>query len=137
MVKSLDMDSLHVYEVKFRYAPTEHNDDSDSYMLIEQGDILEVPHQNLHGEQPDHLQAWINGYNVTRNVNGLFPGPYVRYLGIKGADGMVEDPPMILPPIPPKPRSTSSQPQPHERPDYGEDTGKGIMAVLKQNQVIA
>lgn len=119
MVKSVDMDSLHVYEVKFRYDPSEHEDDCDSYMLIEQGDILEVPHQNLHGSGPEHLEHWINGFNVTRNVNGLFPGPYVRYLGIKGADGMVEDPP----PVPPKPKSTSTQPGQHERPDYTEDTG--------------
>lgn len=123
-MKSVDMDSLHVYEVKFRYCPSEHDDDSNSYMLIEQGDILEVPNQNLHGASPDNLQHWVNGYNVTRNVNGLFPGPYVRYLGVKGADGMVEDPPVVVPPIPPKPRSTSTLPAPHERPEFMGDGGK-------------
>lgn len=124
MVKSIEakMADVHVYEARYRYNPDEHGDDSSTYILVEQGDILEVLGRDLEGMRPENPQEWLKGYNVSRNLQGYFPGPYVKYLGVKGHDGEVMDPPPELPPIPPKPRSTSTVPSVNEQPDLG--TGK-------------
>lgn len=113
------MADVHVYEARYRYNPDEHGDDSSTYILVEQGDILEVLGRDLEGMRPDNPQEWLKGYNSSRNLQGYFPGPYVKYLGVKGPDGEVMDPPPELPPIPPKPRSTSTLPSVHEQPDLG------------------
>ena len=122
-VTSSKMGEVHVYEAMYRYDPRDHEgDDDDSYILIEPGDVLEVSDRNLDC-QPDNPQIWLNGYNTSRNLKGFFPGPYVKYLGKKGADGEVMDPQPVLPPIPPRPRSSSSQPNKSEMPQL-DDSGK-------------
>ncbi|XP_053394066.1 phosphatidylinositol 3-kinase regulatory subunit alpha-like isoform X1 [Mercenaria mercenaria] len=132
MVRSVEskMADVHVYEARYRYNPVDHGDDSNTYMLVEQGDILEVLGRDLMGMQAENPQEWLKGYNVSRNLQGLFPGPYMKYLGVKGHDGEVMDPPPELPPIPPKSRSTSSQPPLHERPEESNNIGSDDYAVF-------
>ena len=133
MVRSVEskMADVHVYEARYRYNPNDHGDDSNTYMLVEQGDILEVLGRDLVGMQPENPQEWLKGYNVSRNLQGLFPGPYMKYLGVKGHDGEVMDPPPELPPIPPKTRSTSTAPALQEQPEANSvDTGLFCCPIL-------
>lgn len=132
MVRSVEakMGDVHVYEARYRYNPADHEDNCEMYILVEHGDILEVLGRDLEGMRPDNPQEWLMGYNVTRNLKGLFPGPYVKYLGVKGHDGEVMDPPPELPPIPPKPKSTSTQPLAQELPDNMANIGSGMLLLL-------
>jgi len=122
MVKSVGTDVIHVYEARFPYHPAEHGDDTDAYMVIEKDDILEVHAEDLHGSSPNQISGWLEGINVTRDVKGLFPGPYVRYLGVKNASGDIEESQEDVPPIPPRPKSTSSAPKPGDMP-HPDDSG--------------
>ena len=113
MVKSIPgdddkMGEVYLYEARYHYSPQEHNDDPEFYIAIDPGDRLEVPEANLE-KGPERPETWLRGMNVTKNTTGMFPGPYVTFLGVKSeADKPPELPPMP-PTVPKKPERVPSQ----------------------------
>ena len=111
MVKSIPkgkMGEIFLYEARYRYSPQDHGDDPEFYIAIDPGDRLEVPEENL-DQGPERPESWLRGSNITKNTHGMFPGPYVTFMGVKS----MADKPPELPPLPPavprKPGRVSSQ----------------------------
>lgn len=102
------MGEVYLYEARYRYSPEDHKDDPEFYIAIDPGDKLEVPEENLE-KGPERPETWLRGSNVTKNTYGMFPGPYVSFLGVKSK----ADKPPELPPMPPtvakKPDRVASQ----------------------------
>ena len=109
MVKSIPgggkMGEMFLYEAKYRYSPHDHGDDPEFYITIDPGDKLEVLEENME-KGPERPDSWLRGSNITKNTHGMFPGPYVTFLGVKSE----LDKPPDLPPMPPNvPKKVPSQ----------------------------
>ena len=109
MVKSIPgggkMGEVFLYEARYRYSPQDHGDDPEFYITIDPGDKLEVPEENME-KGPERPDSWLRGSNITKNTHGMFPGPYVTFLGVKSELNKPPD----LPPMPPNiPKKVASQ----------------------------
>ena len=102
------MGEVFLYEARYRYSPKEHKDDPEMYIAIDPGDRLEVPEENLE-QGPERPESWLRGSNITKNTHGMFPGPYVTFMGVKSKVDKPPELPPLPPAVPKKPGRVSSQ----------------------------
>ena len=136
MMKSVGTDVVHVYVALSPYHPAEHREDRDAYMVIEKDDILEVHSEDLYGSSPNQISGLLTGINMTRGVKGLFPGSYVRYLGVKNASGDIEQSKEDVSPIPHRPTSTCSAPKLGDMP-HMDDSGAIYCHILLLSVIVS